>query len=225
MRSRAQKRPEILRAAAIVFAEVGYHAATTAEIAAAAGMTPGNIYYHIQSKEQLLFDVLMDAMRFGLGIIQSVRKAYRRSPARQLFHAIYETMVAACQRVHPGMLLFFFTREHRTALTPEHWRRYVAARDKYEQHFRDMLREGIAKGDFQETDIVLEARLILGAIQWIHVWFRPEGPLSAQEVALWHAKRLVGPLLRDQSFLSTLEGEVTSEAPTSADLSGIGTRS
>jgi AcrR family transcriptional regulator len=126
MSSRAQKRPEILRAAAIAFAEVGYYAATTADIAAAIGMSPGNIYYHIQSKEQLLFDVLMDAMRFGLGIIQSVRKTHKKSPAKQLFQAIYQTMVAACQRKHPGMLLFFFTREHRTALTPEHWRRYVA---------------------------------------------------------------------------------------------------
>ena len=185
-------------------------------------MSPGNIYYHIQSKEQLLFDVLMDAMRFGLGIIQSVRKAHRRSPARQLFHAIYQTMVAACQRMHPGMLLFFFTREHRTALTPEHWRRYVAARDRYEQQFREMLREGIAKGCFHDTDVVLEARLILGAIQWIHVWFRPEGALTAHEVALWHAKRLVGPLLRDQGLLSVLESEVTPGTQTPVSLTQRG---
>ncbi|MFQ5886708.1 MAG: TetR/AcrR family transcriptional regulator [Anaerolineae bacterium] len=53
-----QKRSvQILEAAAQVFAQKGYHAATTKEIAAQAGVSEGTIYNYFQSKEDLLLSV------------------------------------------------------------------------------------------------------------------------------------------------------------------------
>jgi len=53
-----QKRSvQILEAAARVFAQKGYHAATTKEIAAEAGVSEGTIYNYFQSKEDLLLSI------------------------------------------------------------------------------------------------------------------------------------------------------------------------
>lgn len=51
-------RRAILAAAAKVFEERGYQAATISEILAAAGVTKGALYFHFQSKEDLAFGVL-----------------------------------------------------------------------------------------------------------------------------------------------------------------------
>ena len=53
-----QKRSaQILEAAARVFAQKGYHAATTKEIASEAGVSEGTIYNYFQNKEDLLLSV------------------------------------------------------------------------------------------------------------------------------------------------------------------------
>ncbi|MFG2622112.1 ScbR family autoregulator-binding transcription factor [Streptomyces sp. NPDC048507] len=51
-------RQAILAAAAKVFEERGYQAATISEILASAGVTKGALYFHFQSKEDLAFGVL-----------------------------------------------------------------------------------------------------------------------------------------------------------------------
>lgn len=52
------RRAQILDAAATVFAEKGFHRATTKEIATVAGVSPGTIYNYFSSKRELLFAML-----------------------------------------------------------------------------------------------------------------------------------------------------------------------
>jgi AcrR family transcriptional regulator len=50
-------RARLLAAAVSAFAERGYHATTTRDIAAAAGMSPAALYVHHASKEELLYEI------------------------------------------------------------------------------------------------------------------------------------------------------------------------
>ena len=45
-----RRRDEVLDAAAAVFAEKGFHAATTRDIADRLGLLPGSLYYYVESK-------------------------------------------------------------------------------------------------------------------------------------------------------------------------------
>jgi len=58
--SAEQRRQNILDAAMKVIAESNYYEATTAKIAAAAGITEPTIYLHFESKQQLFLDLLDD---------------------------------------------------------------------------------------------------------------------------------------------------------------------
>ena len=52
------RRQAIVEAATIVFAEVGIHAATLEQVGAKVGLSKASLYYYVDSKEQLLVDVL-----------------------------------------------------------------------------------------------------------------------------------------------------------------------
>ena len=84
-RSRTKKKPqvtaaparrrELLETAAEVFAEQGYNATTVREIADAAGILAGSLYYHFDSKESMVDEILLDLPRRAVG-----RLRRRRSP-------------------------------------------------------------------------------------------------------------------------------------------------
>ena len=60
-RRRQQTREYLLQAAAQVFAERGFYAATLDEVAAAAGFTKGAVYSNFKNKEDLFLALLEDA--------------------------------------------------------------------------------------------------------------------------------------------------------------------
>ena len=59
--SRSPREQQILDAAAVVFYEKGYAAASIQDVADAVGILKGSLYYYIDSKEDLLFEILRDA--------------------------------------------------------------------------------------------------------------------------------------------------------------------
>ena len=70
-----------------------------------------------------------------------------------------------------------------TTLSPPLLRKIVAKRDRYEAGVREILADGMARGEFAPGDARLRAFAILGAINWIARWFSPGGPASADEIA------------------------------------------
>ena len=65
-RDDGNRRQEVLRAAARLFRRKGFHAASTRDIAAAAGMQSGSPFYHFKSKGALLFAVMEEGMRSAI---------------------------------------------------------------------------------------------------------------------------------------------------------------
>jgi TetR/AcrR family transcriptional regulator len=81
-----------------------------------------------------------------------------------------------------------------TALSPNLQREIIAARDKYERALRRMIQDGIAAGDFRPTNPKTAVFAILGAINWIARWYRPDGALQADELGTEFAEHLLGGL-------------------------------
>lgn len=67
------RQEEILKASAKIFREKGYHASTVRDIAEEVGLLKGSLYHHIESKEQLLMDVIMSAVNTLQAGIQGYR--------------------------------------------------------------------------------------------------------------------------------------------------------
>ena len=79
--SRAASRARILDAARALFAERGFAACRVADVARRAGMSPGNVYWHFESKDSILQAILADGFRGLETMTNEVADEY--GPARR----------------------------------------------------------------------------------------------------------------------------------------------
>src|SRR5207302_11360194 len=69
---RARTRSDVLRAAARVFAERGYHGATLDGVVAEAGLSKGALYHYFPSKQDLFLALLEERLGAGISDVEAV---------------------------------------------------------------------------------------------------------------------------------------------------------
>src|SRR5262249_61464409 len=102
------RRQTILEAAITVFAQHGFDAATTDDIARAAGLSKGGLYWHFKSKDDILAAILMQLFDQELGVLQQMIAAEGAVAPR--LRQMVAHGVAAVQQLEallPGMLEFY----------------------------------------------------------------------------------------------------------------------
>jgi AcrR family transcriptional regulator len=184
------RRAEILRRAADAFREHGFHGAAMRDIAKALEMTPGNLYYYFEGKEDLLYACQKTALT-------TLLSAARRIAASPVSAAAKVTEIATahvlCLLEETGGSAAHL--EFR-ALPGERRAEIAAERDGYEGLVREMIEEGIAAGDFRPVDPKLATLAMLGTLNSTVVWWRPDGPRRPKEIAETFAALIVGGLTR-----------------------------
>jgi AcrR family transcriptional regulator len=171
-------RNEILDASAQIFSQKGYHGTSMQDIAIAVNLQKASLYHHVSSKQEILFDLL----NRGLDIlITQVEEAIDEpgSADERLRRATcaYLTTMTEYQDLASVLLL-----EYRS-LEPDYHDRHIPRRDRFEQIWRDLIREGMEDGIYTCDHPSLSARALLGVLNWTVTWFRNDGPLSAEEIA------------------------------------------
>jgi TetR/AcrR family transcriptional regulator, cholesterol catabolism regulator len=171
----------LLDSAAAKFAELGYHGATIRELAAAAAMTPGAIYFHVPNKQALLLAVYEEGVQRILDRIDAAvrerKAAWDRLEAAVAAHLESILDASAYARVIIRIL---------PGDVPEVAAELTKMRDRYEARFRALFAEIDLPPD---RDPKLARLFVLGAINWTPVWYRPRG-LSIPELA----RELLAPL-------------------------------
>ncbi len=71
------KKRDAIRAAAVVFAEKGYHGASTGDIASRLGVKQGSIYYYFKSKEDALSEVCLFGVQDYAARMNEIAKSER----------------------------------------------------------------------------------------------------------------------------------------------------
>ncbi len=172
----ADRRMEILRQAAQVFRQKGYHGAGMREIAAGIGVAPGALYYYFKSKEDLLYACqdlsLSKLIEIGEQLAASSAPADERLRALMRAHLDLTLDELGGSAAHVEF----------HALPEERLRRIVRKRDQYEALLRSLIQAGIDSGRFRPVDAKLTALTLLGALNWTVVWWRPDGPWGAHDV-------------------------------------------
>jgi TetR/AcrR family transcriptional regulator, cholesterol catabolism regulator len=170
----------IVQAAASVFQRQGYHGATMAEIAAEVDLTAGSLYHHFPSKEDLLVAVL----ETGLAQITADVRAIVESgapPAAKLRRIVQTHIRSEIENANIAAAVIFESRA--LLVVPQVRDQFVAQRDALEALYRRAIDEGIASGAFRPADAGLVVKTLFGALNWVHVWYRPDGRLSGPQIA------------------------------------------
>jgi AcrR family transcriptional regulator len=170
---------DIVAAAAKVFRTKGYHAATVRDIADEVGILKGSLYHHFESKEALLYLVVKEPIAQMYRTISEIAAA-DVGAAEKLRRAILAHL-EAFDRHYPH--LFVYLREREAVKT--RFREMIGFSPKeYERRWQQILREGVAKGEFRpDLDIQVTSYGLLGMLNWSYKWYDPQGRLSVREVA------------------------------------------
>ncbi len=178
-------RATILRAAAGVFRDRGFAETGMREIAAAAELSSGNLYYYFRSKADILYFCQDHSVSRLLEVVAGLAQG-GQSPAERLRRVIVAHLQCTLDELDGAA-----AHTEVDALPPDLRRRIVAKRDQYERAVRGIVAEGMAAGAFAAGDATLVTRAILGALNWTTRWYRPGGRLSPLTVAEAYADYLV----------------------------------
>jgi AcrR family transcriptional regulator len=185
---RERRRAQILHAALRAFREKGYHATTLDDIAEHLGLRKTALYHYFPDKEAILYECHRESLAELDRLIRDARKRFNSNAAR-LAHVIREHVRVMTETLEGSPLAFEVT-----ALSGERQAEVITARDRYERGVRRIIENGIKSGEFRRVNSKIAAFAILGSINWIARWYRPEGSLHAPELGSEFANHLVGGL-------------------------------
>jgi AcrR family transcriptional regulator len=181
-------RQEILRTAARLFQQRGYDATSMNDVAAALKLSKGGLYHHFQSKDEILFEIMNHAMEITQDRVLN--------PVRSIVDP--EERLRALIRLHIEVVLSPRDREitvmlHENHPLPPALRKRINARKKDYIHFLENLMAEVQNTDAQnkaqhprqakgKVSPRAAAFALLGMINWIYQWYKPEGNLQAQNL-------------------------------------------
>lgn len=179
MAKRVDSRVKIIRTAAREFQKRGYAATTIDDIARKAGVTKPGVYYHFDSKRELLFAVVSRAMDFVEEAINEVTAIGGDSETvlRQLIYR--NALMTAKERDGFTLLVIDLPKE----LSPKHRRSITHRKRVYFNTIRTLLDDLQEQGTLRDVDTTVSAFSMLGMVIWISKWFSARGRLSPEEAA------------------------------------------
>lgn len=188
---RPTRRSLIVDRAADVFFEKGYDGASIQDVADAVGILKGSLYHHIDSKQDLLLDIVRQVQEGLLSVVLSLEQDTQ--PTERLrgmivghvgFIERHRTKVGVCSR-------------DLRALGPDRLQVVEADQQRYEQVFFDLIVDAQGRNEFRaDLDAEVATKGVLGMLSLVPAWFDAQGRLSAQQVGEHLATLVLGGLAR-----------------------------
>ncbi|MFJ4471441.1 TetR/AcrR family transcriptional regulator [Streptomyces sp. NPDC089424] len=180
----------LLIAAVEAFAERGYHATTTRDIAGRAGMSPAALYIHYKTKEELLHRISRIGHERALDILRTA--AHREGTASERLADAVSSFV----RWHAGGRTTARVVQYELdSLGPEARAEIVALRRQCDAEVRGVIEDGVAAGEFEVLDVQGTTLAVLSLCIDVARWFNIDGPWTPDEVGALYADlvlRMVG---------------------------------
>ena len=189
-------RQEILRTAARLFQQRGYDATSMNDVASALKLSKGGLYHHFQSKDEILFEIMNHAMEITQEMVVA--------PVRRIVGP--EERLRALIRLHIEVVLSPRDREitvmlHENHPLPPTLRKRINARKKEYIHFVESLitdvQTNAQRGRPTKGAVSPRAAAfaLLGMINWIYQWYKPEGDLQAKNLVPQFTDLVFGGIL------------------------------
>lgn len=182
---------EILDAAARLIAARGFRAVTVDDISAEMGFTKSIVYYYMKNKNEILWRIfakiddtyskgLKEALESGGSPTELLSKIVKTHSLNVMLHQDWSTI---------------YNRDE-NELTEEQRATVTANRRKYNKQVQDLYAQGIASGEFRDTDPFLAVSCLIGACNWPYTWFKRSSKYSAEDVASSFADLLIKGVAR-----------------------------
>ena len=172
------RKDQIYEVAERLFSERGYHATTIREIARELQIEGGSLYSHISGKQDLLYEIVLRGSEQFLRAAREVLAS--GGPAREQLRELMRRHLAIMAESTPRAIVHFHEWRH---LEPERQAVIRARRDEYEGYIRQIIRIGVAGGEFMPNDERLISLQVLSLLNWTYQWYSPGGTWNADDLA------------------------------------------
>ena len=171
-------RGKLLQTAAHLFRSKGYERTTVRDLASAVGIQSGSIFHHFKSKDEILRSVMEETILYNTALMRAAL-----ADAEDLRERVLGLIRCELQSIMGGTgeAMAVLVYEWRS-LSAEGQAYILGLRDIYEQMWLDVLGEARLAGYCQGDPFILR-RVLPGALSWTTTWFRPEGPMSLDQLA------------------------------------------
>lgn len=171
------RKDEIIKTAAKLFKEKGYSAVTMRDLATEMGMKAASLYNHINSKQQILKEIIISlAEEFTSGL-----------------HKIQKSNKSNIEKLRDIVKLHVNITSHNTygmASLNNDWMHleekleyYLQLRSNYEDEFRNIIQQGIKKEEIINENIEVMLFSILSTLRSLYLWIPKKEDLNPEELS------------------------------------------
>jgi TetR/AcrR family transcriptional regulator, cholesterol catabolism regulator len=172
------RREQVVRHAARLFEERGYHNTSVGDIAHSIGLRKPTLYHYVRSKAEILVLIHDDTIDPLLGRLED-NVASGVDPREGLRQVI--TDITNLMESKPGFLRVFF--EHHREIPDPLRGEAERKRDRYQRLVESMIADGIRRGVFRDVPVRMSALALLGITNWSCQSYQPGGEFDPRRVA------------------------------------------
>jgi len=192
------RRRQLVDRAADLFDRDGYHAVNVAAVANAVGLKKATLYHYFTGKDEILFWIHEEFITL---LLERAGRHTTEEPAKDALEAIMGD-VLELMHTHRGHVRVFF--EHHRELSKRSSAAIQTKRDAYQEIVEEIVRRGIANGEFRDIDPRLTTLAVFGMCNWAYQWYQADGRLQPREIARFFADLLYEGLAVDPSASTTV---------------------
>jgi AcrR family transcriptional regulator len=176
----ARREQEVLDAAAKVFFSRGYADASVQDIADELGILKGSLYHYIDSKEDLLFRLIIEVHDEVQSILEEVN-ALEGVGSLQRLHEYFTRQAAYMTRNLAKLAIYYHDMDQ---LSGQRHNDLAAKRVVHTRYVADLIKQAQVEGDVaQDLDPQLMGQFAFGTLIWMYRWYKPSGKFKADDVA------------------------------------------
>lgn len=173
------RRHQVVRSAAALFRKRGFKGATIRELAEAVDLQSGSLFHYFDSKQDILFAVVSDALEVSIERMHTVL-AQVSTPRERLRALILAELEAILGQTRDGMTVATFEWGN---LSAPHQEAVNKLRSTYEGIWSGVLKEAATAGLLPLENVFILRRFLTGALSWTVTWYRLDGPVNLEGLA------------------------------------------
>lgn len=190
-RPKRQRKAEVLKTAVQMFNDRGYASTSVGDIAEALGILKGSLYYYIDSKEDLLFEIVDE-------VHQDVRRTFGEALEREDLKPLERLSLFIRKQTEYNARNVTRIAVYYRDLDQLGEDRLANIKSRQAQHYRalvSLISEIVDDGEIPPTvDPALAARGVLGTMIWIYTWYRPGSKVKPETLAEFNVAFVLGGL-------------------------------
>jgi AcrR family transcriptional regulator len=175
---------EILQAAGMLFFEKGFVGTTMQDIADRVGLLAGSLYYYIDTKEDLLYELAKRVSKESLEYLNE-EPSIAAADATTRLCSFIELWMRRVNDAQPRAM-YAAVEWHRGSLSPDRLDEVSIDRQQLRAFLAEIVEQGISEGTFAPAPARVAATNITQLLWLTAFWFDPNGPRSFDQITAWY---------------------------------------